>query len=166
MKNVKKLLLSVGVTLSFIAYSWHQRGEGSSIKLGPSTKSFPSVSESEDDGVTSVSNGNPPASSGGSVPQGIIYKDGTYTGSVADAFYGNIQVEAIIKNGKIVDVQFLQYPNDRENSIAINTQAMPYLKQEAIQAQGANVNIISGATDTSQAFIQSLTDALNQAQRG
>jgi uncharacterized protein with FMN-binding domain len=92
------------------------------------------------------------------------YKDGTYTGISADAFYGNIQVKAIISGGKITDVQFLDYPQDRRNSIEINSQAMPLLKSEAIQIQNANVDIISGATATSQAFVQSLQSALNQAQ--
>ena len=95
-------------------------------------------------------------------PSGL-YKDGTYTGSVADAFYGNIQVQVVISGGRIIDVQFLQYPNDRNTSIMINSQAMPYFKQEALAAQSANVNIVSGATDSSQAFIQSLSSALAQA---
>ncbi len=91
------------------------------------------------------------------------YKDGTYTGSAADAFYGNIQVQAIISGGKITDVTFLQYPNEQSHSIEINQQADPVLTQETIQAQSAQVDIVSGATDTSQAFIQSLTSALDQA---
>lgn len=91
------------------------------------------------------------------------FRDGSYTGSVADAFYGNIQVKAIIQNGQVSDVQFLQYPNDRRTSIEINTQAMPILRDEAIAAQSAHVDIVSGATDTSQAFIQSLGSALRQA---
>ncbi len=91
------------------------------------------------------------------------YKDGQYTGDSADAFYGFIQVKAVISGGKITDVQFLQYPNDRSNSIFINKQAMPYLKQEAVAAQSSQVDIISGATDTSMAFIQSLASALSQA---
>lgn len=91
------------------------------------------------------------------------YRNGSYTGVAADAYYGNIQVKAIISGGKITDVVFLQYPNDRSTSRAINGQAMPYLKQEAIQVQSANVKIISGATDSSQAFRQSLASALSQA---
>jgi uncharacterized protein with FMN-binding domain len=91
------------------------------------------------------------------------YKNGEYTGNVEDAFYGNVQVKVTISNGKISDVQFLDYPQDRNTSVRINSQAMPYLKQEAIQAQSANVDIISGATATSQAFIQSLASALLKA---
>ena len=112
--------------------------------------------------ITTGSAPNTSSSSGSSGPT-PPYKDGTYTGNVADAFYGNIQVQAVISSGKITDVRFLQYPNDRTRSIAINTLAMPNLHQEAIQTQDANVNIISGATDTSNAFIQSLSSALSQA---
>lgn len=94
---------------------------------------------------------------------GASYKDGSYTGSVADAQWGYIQVKAIIQNGKITDVQFLQYPNERTRSVEINNYADPQLTSEAIQAQSANVDIITGATDTSEAFVQSLSDALAQA---
>lgn len=100
------------------------------------------------------------SSSSGPIPP---YKDGTYTGNSDDAYYGNIQVKAIISGGKITDVQFLQYPNSAARSLAINTLAMPNLKQEALQAQDAHVDIISGATDTSNAFMQSLSSALTQA---
>ncbi len=91
------------------------------------------------------------------------YRDGTYTGSTADAYYGLVSVQTVIQNGRIVDVQFLQYPSDRRTSVRINNVAIPRLKTEAIQAQNAHVNIISGATLTSEAFIQSFQSALDQA---
>lgn len=91
------------------------------------------------------------------------YKDGSYTGSVTDAFYGYLQVRAVISGGKLTDVTFLRYPDDRGESIRINEQAIPYLKEEAIAAQSAKVDIVSGATDSSEAFVQSLQSALDQA---
>ncbi len=91
------------------------------------------------------------------------YKDGTFTGSVADAFYGNVQVQAIVTGGKITQVNFLQYPNDQRTSQSINSQAMPLLQSEAISAQSERVSGVSGASATSQAFIQSLGSALGQA---
>lgn len=91
------------------------------------------------------------------------YKDGTYTGVAADAFYGNIQVQATVSNGKLTNIKFLQWPNDRSRSVRINQQALPWLTQEAIQAQSANVDMISGATDTSDAFSKSLQSALSGA---
>lgn len=93
-----------------------------------------------------------------------LYKDGIYTGTTEDAYYGNIQVQVTIVRGKITDVSFLQYPNDNNTSRFINTQAMPLLKSEAIQAQSGTVDIVSGASDSSQAFQRSLSTALQQAQ--
>ena len=92
-----------------------------------------------------------------------MYTDGTYTGSQADAYYGTVQIQVTVQGGMLTGVNFLQYPNDRRTSQSINGRAMPILKSEAIQAQNANVNIVSGATDTSMAFQQSLADALAQA---
>lgn len=91
------------------------------------------------------------------------YTDGTYTGAAADAYYGTVQIQVVIQNSKIVTVTFLQYPSDRRTSQYINAQAMPQLKSEAIAAQSANVSGVSGASDTSAAFIQSLGSALTQA---
>jgi uncharacterized protein with FMN-binding domain len=91
------------------------------------------------------------------------YKNGSYTGATADAQWGYIQVKISIQNGKLTNVQFLQYPNHRDRSVEINNYAMPQLSSEAISAQSAQVDVISGATDTSEAFIQSLGDALSQA---
>ncbi len=58
----------------------------------------------------------------------------------------------------------MQHPNERNRSVEINSYADPILINEAIQAQSAQVDIVSGATDSSNAFIQSLSNALSQAQ--
>ena len=91
-------------------------------------------------------------------------KDGTYIGPVVDVNWGNVQVQATIQNGKISNVQFVQYPSDRRTSQRINVYADPVLQQEAVQAQSANVDIVTGATLTSEGFMQSLQAALSQAQ--
>lgn len=135
------------------------------VVIPPNSSSSSSQNQTITPAPTSTSDStNPtptPSSAGGSSGQ---YKDGTYTGPVTDAFYGNYQVQAVIRGGKLVDVVFLQYPNDNRTSLSINTQASVYLKQEAIAAQSANVDIVSGASDSSQAFRQSLSSALSQAQ--
>lgn len=97
------------------------------------------------------------------IPAKGSYKDGVYTGTVEDAYYGYIQVQVSISNGLISDVTFLQYPNDNSTSRFINSQAMPMLKQEAIQAQSTQVDIVSGASDSSMAFQKSLRNALASA---
>ena len=91
------------------------------------------------------------------------YRDGQFTGAVADAYYGPVQVKVVIQKGKIAQVQIVDYPHDRRRSVDINNQAVPWLQSEAMQAQSAQVDIISGATLTSQAFIESLQNALDRA---
>lgn len=158
---MKKFVLSFSVVVLFLFYSLIQRKEG--IVAKPISAVIPSVGSTVNPSVVSSSQAFIPTSTVTSVPVASGYKDGSFIGDTADAYYGNIQVKAVIQGGKISDVQFLQYPNDRRTSIEINSQAMPILTQEAIQAQNAQVDIVSGATDSSQAFIQSLTSALSQA---
>jgi uncharacterized protein with FMN-binding domain len=146
--------------MTFILYSFHERHpDNASVVIKPTS---PSTTQTTTPSTTGTNSGSG-SGTGNNTSTTAAYKDGQYTGSVADAFYGYIQVLAIIKSGQITDVQFLQHPSDNPNSVSINQQAMPYLKQEALQAQSPNVNIISGATDTSQAFIQSLSSALSSA---
>lgn len=91
------------------------------------------------------------------------YKDGTYSGSLEDAIYGNYKVKAVVSGGKLADVIPLIYPNDNRTSNSINTQAFTMLRDEALRAQSAQVDIITGASDSSPAFARSLQSALNQA---
>lgn len=162
---MKRYLLSGLVLVTFGAYSIYLRG-GISLDgevEGRHNRPNQNIVYTPQPTIATVST-NTPTSTPAAVPQQTgKYKDGTYTGSVADAFYGNIQVQAVITGGKITDVIFLQYPNDRNTSIEINTQAMPLLKQEAIQVQSAQVDGVSGATASSGAFVESLTNALKQA---
>ncbi len=91
------------------------------------------------------------------------FADGTYNGPAIDAYYGLVQIEAIVQSGQLVDINVLRYPSDRRLSQRINRYALPILRQEVIRAQSANVNIISGATLTSEAFMRSLRTALSAA---
>ena len=94
------------------------------------------------------------------------YQDGTIKGSSADAYYGRVQVDAVIQGGQLVSIDVLSYPSDRRTSRNINSRALPELEQEAIQAQSANIDAVSGATLTSQAFVESLDAALSAARAG
>lgn len=154
---MKKALLASSVVFAYIVYSVYQRSEGSAVLVAPKSPTASQVTPAATAPSSSMT------SSPTTTPVAGSYKDGQYVGSVADAYYGNVQVEATVKGGKLTDVTFLQYPNDRSTSVRINTQAMPLLRQEAISAQSANVDGVSGATYTRQAFTESLTPALNNA---
>ena len=93
----------------------------------------------------------------------VHYKDGEYTSDTATIAWGPIQIKVIIQDSKITDVQFLQVPFDRTRSVEISDLAKPILKSEAIEAQVAQVNLVSSATMTSVGFRQALASALAKA---
>jgi uncharacterized protein with FMN-binding domain len=90
------------------------------------------------------------------------YVDGTVTGSVVSTRYGDVQVEVTISGGAIADVTALQLPDRDGRSQRIATAAEPILREEALAAQSANIDLLSGATYTSEAYAQSLQSALDQ----
>ncbi len=87
----------------------------------------------------------------------------TYTGQDVQYFYGDIQVAATMQGAKILNVSVPQNGALDGRSQMINSYAVPILEQEAVAAQGVNINVVSGATFTSNAFAQSLQSALSQA---
>jgi uncharacterized protein with FMN-binding domain len=92
--------------------------------------------------------------------------NGTFTGADVPNRFGDVQVRVVISNGRVTDVQAVQLPTDRAESAYISQQVGPWLRTEALQAQSANIDIISGATYTSQSYMQSLESALQQAHLG
>jgi uncharacterized protein with FMN-binding domain len=95
--------------------------------------------------------------------QPVPFQDGQFPGKTYDAYYGLLQVQANISGGQLVSVDVLQYPKDRRTSRYINSQALPILQQEVVTAQNTQVDMVSGATLTSEAFLKSLGSALSQA---
>lgn len=87
----------------------------------------------------------------------------TVTGSVAQTEWGPVQVQITVSGSEITDVQVLQYPNENGKDQQINAYALPVLTDETLQAQSANIDMVSGATVTSNGFISSLQAALDEA---
>jgi uncharacterized protein with FMN-binding domain len=87
----------------------------------------------------------------------------TVDGPVASNEYGDVQVRITLKGSQIIDVQALQLPHDRSRSARISDAAGPILRTEALQAQSAQVDLVSGATYTSESYAESLQGALDKA---
>jgi uncharacterized protein with FMN-binding domain len=87
---------------------------------------------------------------------------GTFTGAVVPDPFGMVQVQVTLAGGKITNVTALQLPSQGRSGFISQTVA-PILQGEAISAQSAIINLVSGATYTSQAYAQSLQSALDQA---
>jgi uncharacterized protein with FMN-binding domain len=75
--------------------------------------------------------------------------------------YGVVQTTISVTRGRITNVS-ITAPKDNSVSSNINSQAIGYLRSETLNAQSANISAISGATATSQAYVQSLQAALAQ----
>ena len=77
-----------------------------------------------------------------------------------------MKVQATVKDGKLTDVTILEFPNHAGRSQRISIIALPYLVQEAVSARSSRVDLVSGATLTSEAFAKSLDAALKKAGAG
>lgn len=184
---MKKILLSTFIILSFGFYVIFQNtnNRANSIAISPTETPIVATNNSKSKDIFSnlisdVTNSNnttttttttstkTPIKTPTKTPTPITttkgqYTDGTYTGNSVDAYYGYVQVKAVVSGGKLTDVVFLDYPHDRNTSKQINAYAMPRLTQQAISAQNANVNGVSGASFTSSGFKDSLASALAKA---
>jgi uncharacterized protein with FMN-binding domain len=85
------------------------------------------------------------------------------SGDVVPTRFGDVQVAITERAGRITQVRALQLPFDHPRSQFISAQAEPLLREEALQAQSARIDIISGATYTSDGYAQSLQSALDRA---
>ena len=92
--------------------------------------------------------------------------DGTFPGSTAQTPFGPVQIQITISGGKITEVTALQLPSDRARSASIAAYAAPILRSEALAAQSAQIDLVSGATYTSEGYAQSLQAALDAAHHG
>ncbi|MEY9931601.1 uncharacterized protein with FMN-binding domain [Catenulispora sp. GP43] len=115
---------------------------------------------------TAPTGGAPSGGTGGqsSGSPNTVAVSGRFTGSVVDTRYGPMQVQAVLRAGKLTDVTVLQQTTGGHSS-QIDSYALPQLKAEALKAQSANIDAVSGATYTSGGYAQSLQAALDAAHR-
>jgi len=126
--------------------------------VGGKSQSGTSTSQS---GSSGTSGGTGKTATGAGGTSG--YADGTFTGQDVSMRYGDVQVQVTISGGAVTDVTALQLPNGDGHSSRISSIVEPMLRSEALQAQTASIDLISGATYTSGAYQQSLQSALDTA---
>jgi uncharacterized protein with FMN-binding domain len=127
---------------------------GSTTSSTPSDTSTPSASATPAPSATASS----PAASTPSAATGTK----TVTGTAVDTRYGPVQVKVTFEGTKITSVDTVQYPSESGRDVEINSQALPILQQETLSAQSAQIDTVSGATYTSEGYIQSLQSAIDQ----
>jgi uncharacterized protein with FMN-binding domain len=141
------------------------------LSLKPQQSVVPTLAASgggaSDSSSAPGTNASPPGKSGrssrsksGSTQGGPT---GTYTGAVEQTQFGPVQVAVTLSHGKLTNVRALQTPSDASRSQRIAAYAVPTLTQEALAAQSAQIQAVSGASYTSQGYTQSLQSALDKA---
>ena len=86
----------------------------------------------------------------------------TLIGAVAQTRWGPVQVSVVLTGGSVAQVQVLQSPSGNGRDAAIGAYALPLLKAQTLQLQSADVDVVSGATYTSEGYRTSLQSALDQ----
>lgn len=87
----------------------------------------------------------------------------TYAGDEVMTRFGVVQVQITVENGKITTSEVLQVPwSDRRDQM-INSRAVPVYNEEAVAAQSADIDVVSGATVTWEGYTESLQSAIDQA---
>ena len=128
--------------------------------IAPSAAPRASARPRSTDAPTTAASPAPAATSGGAAAGAT-----TVDGPVVDTQFGPVQVRIDVAAGRVADVVALQLPTGRHSG-QISSFAAPVLRQEALQAQSAKIDTVSGATYTSDAYAQSLQAALDKAGLG
>ncbi len=129
---------------------------GSSTDPGTSSGSSGTAGTSTDPGTSSGSSGTADSGAATDSPQTVI-------GDAISTRFGDVQVQITVADGKITKSVVTQVPwNDRRDQ-EINGYAVPILNEETVSAQSASIDMVSGATFTSDGYIQSLQSAIDRA---
>jgi len=120
-----------------------------------------SAPSSSSGGAAAPSNSTPSSSAPPDPGQSSAAK--TIAGQAIQTRYGVVQVQVVVSGQKIQNASFLQLTADDPRSAEINSQAGPILLQQTLSAQSSQIDGVSGATYTSDGYLQSLQSALDQA---
>ncbi|MEU0970633.1 FMN-binding protein [Streptomyces sp. NPDC005917] len=160
-RPLRRITLASAVTVSGIVMLLALKPHTTPTVITDSAAPAPSSSASASaaPGATGGTGGKGGSGTSGSGSTGTR----TVTGDTVQTRWGPVQVRVTIKSGKVTDVTAVQYPQDNPRDQEIDSYALPQLRSEALAAQSAKIDTVSGATYTSQGYQQSLQSALDSA---
>jgi uncharacterized protein with FMN-binding domain len=149
-KKISRRLVLLGATTILAVYAAGFVGSNSAASQASAPVSHVGTTQ-----VSSAASASPPATSTTTTAVGQ-YKDGTYVGQ-GNSRHGGIQVSVVVQSGKIVSAGITQattrYPTSRIAS----------LPSTVVAQQSTQVDVVSGATDSSMAYLAAVDSALTQA---
>jgi uncharacterized protein with FMN-binding domain len=149
---MRRIITGLGGTIAVLVmlFGYHTSTSGSGT-----TGTVAAAPVTGGSGGTSGSSGSGSGSGSGTAT--------TYTGDTVQTRWGPVQVRITVSGGKITDVTAVQYPSGNPRDQEINAYALPVLRDSALTAQSADIDMVSGATVTSSGYLGSLQSALDQA---
>ena len=150
-----------GTTVAFSGATGTAGTASSSSSSGSSGSGSSSSSGSSSKGASTPGSGGTRSttpSTTAPAPTGVR----TATGTAEQFGYGVMAVKVTVNGSKITDVSVASLQTAEPTSAQICSEAIPMLRQEVMQAHSAQINGISGATYTSEAYAYSLQSALDK----
>jgi uncharacterized protein with FMN-binding domain len=157
MRRIVLWILST-LTVVVLLFGYHTSTSGPAATNSVAAPPF--ESSSSDSPSSSSSPSNPSSSS---TPGSAASGKKTFTGPSTDTRWGPVQVAITVSGGTITQVAVPVYPSGNSRDDEINSYALPILTKATLDSQSGNIDMVSGATVTSQGYLQSLQGALDQA---
>lgn len=147
------------ITVMVLLFGYHTSTSGPEQALAVQ-ESAPIAGSTADNSAASAGSATSSSSSG----SGTAAANGnTVDGDSVDTEWGPVQVQITVAGGEITAVKMLDYPYESRKDQEINARALPILIQETLDQQSADIDMVSGATITSEGYRESLQSALDQA---
>ncbi len=164
MRRITTWLLST-ISALVLLFSYHtSTSSAASTSVVAQGGTGTTSSDGSTDSGSSSSGSGSSSDSGSSSGSGSGSSSGkTYTGDAVSTRYGDVQVKITVANGKVTAAEVTTVPWNNPRDQQINSYAVPVLNSEAVDAQSDQIDMVSGATYTSEGYIQSLQSALDQA---
>jgi uncharacterized protein with FMN-binding domain len=161
MRRIVTTILST-ISIMVLLFSYHTSSSSATISASPMVQQ-PASSDPNPPSGSSKSGGSSTTRPSAAAKASPATSRATYTGQSADTQWGPVQVQLTVQGGKITRARAVQYPQGTNTDAQINGYALPLLDQEVVQKQSASIDTISGATVTSDGYLQSLQSAIDQA---
>ena len=155
------ILVTMGATVGLKLYGVGEQASSAQTSVHVSTSASGSTTSTAPTTSTPGATATPAPSATASAPAAASATK-TVTGTAVDTRYGPVQVKVTFSGTTITAVDTVQYPSESGRDVEINSQALPILQQETLSKQSAQIDTVSGATYTSEGYIQSLQSAIDQ----
>jgi uncharacterized protein with FMN-binding domain len=162
---MKKIVLWCMSTLTAVVlmFGYHTSTSSTAAATAGGNASAEAPVTSSGTSSSGSSSGSSGTSTGGTSSSAASAGTTTVTGSAAQTRWGPVQVRLTVSGGKVTAVDVVEYPDGNGRDQEINAQALPILVEETLGAQSAKIDMVSGATYTSEGYLTSLQSALDQA---